>query len=165
MNTWESLVGSGEDLTMFQMAFRALIVYFVTLILIRISGIRILGRKSALDNIIMILLGAVLARAVEGASPIPSTIAAAAVIVFVNKLLTAWALRNKTVSYLCKGREVVLFEHGKVLEANLKKADVSKEDLMESLRLETSAQDMDKVLKATLETNGRISFVMKEEDA
>jgi len=162
MDFWESLLGSGEDLTILQMSFRALIVYFATLVLMRLSGIRILGRKSALDNVILILLGAVLARAVEGASPIPSTIAAAAVIVFVNKILMAWSLRNKTIGYLCKGREVVLFEEGKVLYDNLRKVDVSEEDLMESLRLETNDATLDKVIKATLETNGRISFVLKD---
>lgn len=162
MDFWESLLGKGEDLSMLQMSFRALIIYFTTLVLMRISGIRILGRKSALDNVILILLGAVLARAVEGASPIPSTIAAAAVIVFMNKILTAWALRNKTVGYLCKGSEVILFEDGKMLHDNLRKADVSEKDLMESLRLETNDQSFDNVIKATLETNGRISFVLKD---
>lgn len=162
MEFWNNLLGEGENLTMYQMAFRALIIYFATLILIRISGIRILGKRSALDNIIIILLGAVLARAVEGASPIPSTIAAATVIVFANKILTRLSLSNKVIRYLCNGGKVVLFEGGKILCDNLKKADVSKADLMESLRLETNGEDLDKVEKATLEGNGRISFVLKE---
>jgi uncharacterized membrane protein YcaP (DUF421 family) len=162
MDLWESLLGSGEDLSILQMSFRALIIYFATLVLIRVSGIRILARKSALDNIIMILLGAVLARAIEGASPIPSAIAAAAVIVVLNKIINAWSLNNKTVGKLCKGSQVILYEDGMILYDNLKKVDVSKNDLMESLRLETNGQTFEKVAKATLETNGRISFVLKE---
>lgn len=162
MEFWNNLLGEGENLSIYQMSFRALIIYFATLILIRISGIRILGKRSALDNIIIILLGAVLARAVEGASPIPSTIAAATVIVFVNKILTRLSLSNKKISYLCMGGKVVLFEGGKIIRNNLKKADVSKADLMESLRLETKGEDLNKVEKATLEPNGRISFVLKE---
>jgi uncharacterized membrane protein YcaP (DUF421 family) len=39
--------------------------------------------------------------------------------------------------------------------------NLSKSDLMESLRLETKNESIDNVEKATLETNGRISFILR----
>lgn len=162
MDIIQTLIGSGEELNVVQMSVRAVIIYFVTLLLIRLGGIRILGKKSALDNIIIILLGAVLARGVVGASPFLSTIAAATVMVFLSKLLTRASVSNKRLDHLCKGKEVVLYENGHFISDNLKRVEISEADFMESLRLETNTEQMDKVEKATMETCGRISFVLKQ---
>jgi uncharacterized membrane protein YcaP (DUF421 family) len=61
------LFGRGEDLTALQMSVRSFIMFFIALALIRIGGMRIFGKKTAFDNILVIMLGAVLARGVVGA--------------------------------------------------------------------------------------------------
>ena len=76
----KELFGSGEHLTALQMAVRAFIMFFITLALIRFGGMRIFGKKTAFDNILVIMLGAILARGVVGASPFFSTVAASAAI-------------------------------------------------------------------------------------
>ena len=52
----ETLWGSGKDLTALQMSVRALAIFFITLALVRLSGRRSFGRKTAFDNIIVIIL-------------------------------------------------------------------------------------------------------------
>ena len=56
------LFGNGQNLTALQMGVRAFIMFFIALALIRIGGMRIFGKKTAFDNILVIMLGAVLAR-------------------------------------------------------------------------------------------------------
>jgi len=70
----DSFFGSSEDLTMLQMGSRAFIMFIIALFLVRLGGIRILGRKSGVDFVIIIILGAVLARGIVGASPFLSTV-------------------------------------------------------------------------------------------
>ncbi len=51
----DSFFGSGEDLTMIQMGARAFMMFIIALFLVRLGGIRILGRKSGVDFVIMAL--------------------------------------------------------------------------------------------------------------
>jgi uncharacterized membrane protein YcaP (DUF421 family) len=157
----ETLFGTGEHLNPLHMAARALFMFLIALLLIRLGGLRIVGKKSGLDLVIVIMLGAVLARGIVGASPMLSTIAAAAVMISINRLLAWLAIKNKVLSQLLKGKALTLYQNGNINWDNMNRACLSESDLMTSLRLETNQQSLDEVEKAFLETNGRISFVLK----
>ncbi len=66
----EKIWGTGTSLDTVQMGTRGIAVFIIALLLIRVSGRRSFGIRSPLDNIIVILLGAILSRAVVGASPL-----------------------------------------------------------------------------------------------
>lgn len=160
----EVLLGNGENLAPLNMAARALLMFFVALVLIRIGGLRIVGKKSGFDLVIVIMMGAVLARGIVGASPILSTIAAATVMIAVNKSL-AWAsTKSQILNKLFKGKPLVLYSNGKINWTNMDKACLSESDLLTSLRLETQQQHLKSIVRATLEINGRISFLLKQGD-
>ena len=144
------------------MSARAAVIFFVTLILIRIGGVRMFARRSALDTILMITLGAVLSRAIIGASPFISVIAASAAMVIIHRLLGFLSVKSTTIEAIVKGRHTVLYQNGKIVRKNLAKTSISEGDLMESLRLETKDTSLEKIDKAYLEDNGRISFVLKK---
>jgi uncharacterized membrane protein YcaP (DUF421 family) len=162
MDTLHSLFGQGEHLNMLQMSCRAFVMFFITLILLRLGGMRIFGKKSAFDTIIVIMLGAVLARGIVGASSFFATVAAAIVMIIIDRIL-AWAsARSKLVSSLLKGQPLLLCLNGEVIWENMKTASLGKDDLLESLRLETKRNSLDLIQLAQMETNGRISFILKE---
>ena len=62
---------------------------------------------------------------------------------------------------LLKGKSLLLFKDNQILWNNMKSAALSRDDLIESLRLETKQEDFGMIETAHLETNGRISFIMK----
>lgn len=163
MNELSDLLGRGEDLTPLQMSLRAVIVFFATLILIRIGGVRIFGRRSSTDTIIIIVMGSVLARGIVGASPLVSTIAAALVMVVIHRILAWISAKNSKLETLIKSDHIILYENGAIQKKNLIRAALSEADLFESLRLETKQDSLDKVTIAYMETNGRISFILKPE--
>ena len=157
----EEILGSGEQLTPFQMAFRALLMFFVALLLIRIGGLRIIGKKSGFDLVIVIMMGAVLARGIVGASPVYSTIVAAITMIAINRLLAWVSTKSVLWNKIFKGSALILYHEGHINWSNMEKACLSESDLLTSLRLETQQDNLKNIKQATLETNGRISFLLK----
>ncbi len=163
MDNLRFLIGEGTDLTALQMTIRAIGMFFIALVLIRIGGMRIFGHESAFDSILVILLGAILARAVVGASPYFATVAAAAAITIIHRVLGWIACKNITVGKLIKGEHIPLYENSEFKWKNMRRCSISEGDLLESLRLQTNQNELLKVEKAIMETNGHISFILKKE--
>jgi uncharacterized membrane protein YcaP (DUF421 family) len=155
------LWGEGDDLDILQMSVRAFVMFFIALLLIRLGGMRIFGKKSAFDTIIVIMLGAVLARGIIGASPYWSTVAASAVMIGVHRGLAWLSEKYKGINNLIKGKPLLIYESGHIRWDNMKTASLTESDLMESLRLETKKSSLNNIEKAYMETNGRISFITK----
>ena len=85
VNTLMELFGQGKDLNALQMSCRGIVIFVVAWILIRISGRRSFGLHMPLDNIITIMLGAVLSRALVGASDFGSVIVSCGVMVLMHR--------------------------------------------------------------------------------
>ena len=164
MSQFYTFIGEGEQLNVLQMCVRAFILFFVALVLMRIGGVRIFGKRSALDNIIVIMLGAVLARAIVGASPLMPTIAAGAVMILLHKVLSYMAVKNERIFNIVNGSPLVLYKDNQILWHNMQRGSISLHELMESLHLETKKIVLDDIDTAFLETNGRISFILKEKE-
>lgn len=159
---WISIIwGEGDDLNMLQMVVRAFLMFFIALVLIRLGGMRIFGKKSAFDTIIVIMLGAVLARGIVGASDYWATVVASTVMIAINRLLAQLSTIHRGINNTVKGEPMVLYESGEICWPNMKKASLTRSDLMQSLRLETKTESLECVERAYLETNGRISFITK----
>lgn len=164
MEILTQLFGEGENQTTLQMSARAVVIFIITLILLRIAGRRSFGMKSPFDNIIVILLGAILSRAVVGASEFVPTIAAATVIAVLHRLGAWLGALNLRFGALIKGQKIVLFEKGRLMHDNMRRALISESDLYASLRNNMHVESFDTIKSAYMENNGQISFVRKTEE-
>lgn len=156
------IFGTGEDLSPMQMAARAFVMFFIALLLIRLAGMRIFGIKTAFDNILVIMLGAILSRGVAGSSPFFSTVAAAAAMIAVHKILAWLAMKYIWIGKIVKGYRHSLYHDGMMREENLRKTSVSKDDLMEGVRLEIHKNTLEDVDQIFIEKTGEISVVKKQ---
>ncbi|TCK84183.1 YetF domain-containing protein [Paraburkholderia sp. BL9I2N2] len=156
------LFGTGKDLNALQMGMRALIVFVVALVLIRISGRRSFGQRSAFDYVVAILLGATLSRAIVGASPFIAAVAASTVIVVLHRLL-AWAcMYSSSLERMVVGVEREVFRDGQFNRQEMTRALVTVADVQESVRQALGSRAMSDVGAAILERNGGISIIRKK---
>lgn len=163
MNVLLTLFGQGDSLTPLQMGLRAFTLYLFALILVRISGRRTFGKKTTYDNVVAILLGAVLSRAVVGASPYWSTVAAGLVLVCLHRLIAWLSLRYPKFGELVKGKEVLLYSKGEFHHQNMKRCLVAEADLIESIRLNANANSYDQILEIFMERSGKISIIQAKD--
>jgi hypothetical protein len=70
-----------NDLTTGQMSLRAVVVFVLWLVIVRVADKRMLGKYSAFDVLVAVILGAVLGRTINGSAPFWGSMAAAAVLV------------------------------------------------------------------------------------
>lgn len=165
MQTIHELFGQGSDLNIIQMSLRAIIIFFIAFMLIRFTGMRVFGIKSAFDICITIILGAVLARAIVGASPFFPTIMASLAVVTVHRIIAVVSVNNQKVSHFFKGRPVSLYKEGKLNDKNLRRCLLSFGDIMEEVRISLNQNSLDNIEEIFMERTGKISVIGKKEIA
>jgi len=156
-----TVFGEGKDLNALQMSSRGIIIFFIALLLIRISGRRSFGLHTPLDNIIAILLGAIMSRAVVGASDFLPVMACCFAIALLHRGVGWLIAYSPRFARLVEGNKIVLFENGSFKEDRLRRALVCREDVMQGVRKSALTEDMNKIEKVYIERNGEISAVKK----
>jgi len=155
----DAVFGHGRDLDALQMAARAFVLFFVSLALIRIGGMRTFGRKSSLDSVIVIVLGAVLSRPIVGVSPAVPAIAASLVLVVLHRLV-AWATASVPwLDRLIKGSPATLYDHGHLDEDAMRRAGISQNDLVEAVHRHARKPRLEDVETVVVEASGELSVI------
>jgi uncharacterized membrane protein YcaP (DUF421 family) len=162
MRTITLLFGEGPDLTFWQMSARAVLIFFMALFFIRISGRRSFGLHSPFDSCTTVLLGAILSRAVTGSSPFLGIVSAAAVLVILHRATALASVRWGWFEKAVSGNELLLVQNGEIDEDALKKALITHKDLDEAVRRKNGDQDLQRVEKVILERNGDLTVVPKK---
>ena len=148
----------GKELGIGQMALRAVVVYLATVLVVRLGKKRFMGRATAFDVILGIMLGSVVSRAITGNAPFGPALAAAAALLAAHWLLSALAFRWHGLGTALKGRPRLLVRAGEPDRAAMRRAHMSEHDLREALRVEGVSR-LEEVAEARLERSGRLSVV------
>lgn len=156
------IFGEGKDLNSLQITSRAIIVYLIALLLIRIAGRRTFGKKTAFDNTITIMLGAILSRAVVGASPFLPTVIGSLVLVLIHRIFAWYSIYNPKFEQLVKGKPYLLYQRDTINQENMKRGLLSEDDLQSDIRIKAKASSMDNIEKIYMEASGEISVIQKE---
>ncbi|RKD19517.1 hypothetical protein BCY91_13005 [Pelobium manganitolerans] len=157
METLHAIFGVGKHLTVGNMCARSFVVFFLALLLLRVSGRRSFGLKTPLDLIISILLGSILSRGVVGASPFVPVIVSCLLIVLLHRLFAWVTVHHTWLRNITEGKEILLYKNRKFIDRNLDKALVNKDDVLPTVRKYLSSDDLEKVDKVYMERNGEIT--------
>jgi uncharacterized membrane protein YcaP (DUF421 family) len=156
------LLGLGaepQDLTFSQISLRAVIIFLVALLMVRLSSKRSLAEKTAFDAVLLVILAAVLSRAINGSAAFFGSIGGGFVLVFVHRSFSWLACRSHAFGKVIKGSPAVIIEDGKLDLRMMRRNHISKHDLEEDLRLDAKVEDISQIRRARLERSGEISFV------
>jgi uncharacterized membrane protein YcaP (DUF421 family) len=148
-----------RELTLVQICLRGVIVFFVTLAMVRVADRRFLAKLSAFDVILGFLLASMMARAVNGSASFLPTLVGGFVLVLLHRLVAILAFYSDAFGRLVKGDANVVVENGQVNRQRLRALHLSEKDLLEELHLNGNVDGVKQVRKATVERNGKISVI------
>jgi uncharacterized membrane protein YcaP (DUF421 family) len=140
------------------MGLRAAVVYLVTLLVVRLAKKRFMGRATAFDVILGIMLGSVVSRAITGNAPLVPALTAAAVLIVMHWTLSGIALRWHGFGHAIKGHSVTLVRNGQADKHAMRRVHMTENDLWEDLRTK-GVSNLDRVAEARLERSGQLSVI------
>jgi uncharacterized membrane protein YcaP (DUF421 family) len=162
LNFFETLLGLGvepHDLTFVQISLRGIIVFLATLIMVRIGTKRSLARKTPFDAILLVILAAVLSRAINGSAPFLATLGGGVVLVLLHRVFAHLAYHSHRFGILVKGSADTIVRNGECDLRMMRRNHVSMHDLEEDMRLHAHIDDLSKIRLARVERSGDISFM------
>ncbi|MBM7866507.1 DUF421 domain-containing protein [Heliobacterium gestii] len=142
---------------------RSTAVFLLILAGARLLGKRQLSQLTLFDLIVVVAIGVVAgALSLNLAGDLASALMAIVVWIGFPIALFYLSIKFKTVRDLVQGKETILINHGKVLDARLMEARMSPEDLLSQLRRKNVFNFAD-VEFALLEPSGDLSVLLKKE--
>ena len=148
-----------KDLTLLQISLRGIIVFIVTLLMVRLGHKRSLARKTAFDAVLLVILASVLSRAINGSAAFFATLGGGVVLVLLHRTLALLAYHSHWFGILIKGRPEPIVEDGEYLWQPMRRNHVSVHDIQEDMRLGMHAEDISKIKMARVERSGDVSFI------
>src|SRR5438874_8950539 len=143
-NSFETLLGLGvdpKDLTFVQLSLSGIIVFVVTLTTVRLGHKRSLSRKTPFDAVLLVILAAVLSRAINGSAAFFATLGGGVVLVVLHRLFAYLAFYSHGFGILVKGKPDVIVRDGQYDFPVMGRTHVSAHGLDEHMRLGAHIND------------------------
>jgi uncharacterized membrane protein YcaP (DUF421 family) len=147
------------------LVIRATVVFFAILIITRAVGRRELGSLEPFDLILLIVIGDMVQ---QGITQSDYSVTGALLVIATLALLTVGtsylSFRFRPLRPILDGEPLVLVEDGEIVEQNLRRERITREELAAEAR-QQQISSFDGIRFAVLETNGQISFIPAESDS
>lgn len=153
----------GKNLGVTHMALRALIVFIVSIAMLKIGDKRFMGKSTALDVFLGIVFGSTVSRAITGNAPFFPALVGGLVLVVLHWVFAAIAFRSHGFGTLVKGSNRLLVKEGEIQWDAMRRSHITTHDLHEALRSKGEEPDVRRMKEAHLERNGDISVIMRKD--
>jgi uncharacterized membrane protein YcaP (DUF421 family) len=143
---------------------RAAVIFVFVYLLTRLLGRRELSSLEPFDLILLVVVGDLVQQGVtQNDESLTGALLAISTIGLLTVALSYLAFKFKRLRPVLDGEPIVLVEDGELIEPNLRRQRLTREEIGAEARLEGIAAIED-VRWAILETNGRISFVKRQDE-
>ena len=142
-------------------ALRALFLYAFVVFLMRVIGRRELSSLSAIDLVLLIVLGDAIQQGLtQDDYSLTGAVIAISTIAALQVASSYLSFRSRRARRILEGEPVVIVEGGKLIERNMKRERLTEDEVAEEMRAQQIASVED-VQWGILESNGTISFIPK----
>lgn len=142
-------------------AARAVLVYVVMLIVIRVLGKRTIGNFTAFDLLVALMLGEVVDEIIYGDVTLGQGMVAILVIALC-KYITVWlAYWSHGLNRVLEGTPTEIVRHGELVRKGMRSEMVNEQEVLALLRLK-AISDMREVKLAIMEVDGQVSVIRED---
>lgn len=142
---------------------RSAVIFVFVFVLTRLLGRRELNSLEPFDLILLVVTGDLVQQGVtQNDESLTGALLAISTIGLLTVLFSWLSFHFKRMRPILEGEPVVLVEDGDVIEENLRRQRLTREEIGAEARLE-GITSIENVRWAILETNGKISFVQKSD--
>lgn len=159
MHWWMPEIPVGEKIV------RSLVVYLFLLVMFRLLGKREVAQMTVFDLIVLLILSNVLQNAMIGPdNSVVGGLIGAATILAINWVVGRAAFSSRWFERAVEGVPILLVHGGELVDQNMRRAGISREELLSNLRSQGVFALQD-VRAAVLEPSGKLSVLKSESPA
>ncbi len=142
-------------------ALRGLVLFVFVFFVVRIIGRRELSSLEPFDLVLLIVLGDAIQQGLtQDDYSVTGAIIAVSTFVVLQVGVSYLGFRFRPLRRVLDGEPIVLVHDGKVIERNLRRERLTREEVAEEARQQQIAS-LDDVRIAVLETNGKVTVIPK----
>src|SRR4051812_6607893 len=140
---------------------RAVVLYAFIVFVMRVIGRRELSSMTPFDLVLVIVLGDAIQQGLtQDDYSVTGAVLAVATIATLQVCTSYLSYRSKKARRVLEGDPIVLVDHGKIVQRNLRRERMTEDEVAEEMRQQQIAS-LDNVDWAIIEANGSISFIKK----
>lgn len=145
-----------------EFVLRALLVYGMLLLFLRLTGKRQVGQLASFDLVLLLVLSNAVQNSMNaGDNTVTAGLILVATLLAANGVVAWVSWRSKAAELILEGKPEILVHNGAADEAMLRRNRVTRHELMAAIR-QVGLTDLSEVRVAILENNGRINVIGKE---
>lgn len=143
-----------------ELILRTVGIYLFLMVVFRLLGKRSLSELSAFDFILFLIISEAIQNAlVDDDKSVVMGLTVILTFLMLDLGLSLLKRRFNRFEKLAEGVPLLLVEHGKVIDESLKRARVTRGDILQTARESQGLERMDQIKYAVLETSGGISII------
>lgn len=146
------------------LVIRACFIYFLLLVMLRISGKRQFSEISTFDFVLLLVVSEAISQPVFGNGQeysLTGAVILVGTLVTVDILLSHFKRWLKPLDEVLESAPVLLIDDGRIMETSLGRERVDPGDVLEAARVRFGIEHLSQVKYAILERNGAISIIPK----
>lgn len=148
------------QLPWWEFVVRGATVYFLLLLMVRISGKRTVGQFTPFDLLVVMLLSEAVSNSLSGGDDsLVGGLVIAMTLMGLNMLIAYATSRNRKMAQIVDGTAVLIGRDGQIFSETLKREHVGMDEVDQALR--ESDCTLEEMKCAFLEADGRISILKK----
>ncbi|MCH6483968.1 DUF421 domain-containing protein [Pseudoxanthomonas sp. LH2527] len=145
-----------------EFVLRAVAVYVVVLVMVRLSGKRTVGQFTPFDLLVVVLLGTAVQNSLIGEdTSLLGGLILAATLLGLNWGVGKLSSRSRRFDEVVEGKPVILVRHGRLFRDELARQSLSEHDFAIARRSAGYAT-LGEIALAVLESSGEITFIRRK---